>query len=93
MPLRQNKTRNSARQFWPLHAVLSRRMALEKFTLSAVAREADVPRNSLYGTFHNKNELLVAIAADDLPAQSVPCRAKNLWMRLRRWAMPNWWIS
>ncbi len=38
----------------------------EKFTLSAVAREADVPKNSLYGTFHNKNELLVAIAADDL---------------------------
>ena len=40
----------------------------EKFTLSAVAREADVPRNSLYGSFHNKNELLVAVAAEDLAA-------------------------
>lgn len=39
---------------------------VEKFTLSAVAREASVARNSLYGQFHNKNELLVAIAADDL---------------------------
>jgi AcrR family transcriptional regulator len=39
---------------------------VEKFTLSAVAREASVARNALYGQFHNKNELLVAIAADDL---------------------------
>lgn len=39
---------------------------VEKFTLSAVARAASVARNALYGHFHNKNELLVALAADDL---------------------------
>lgn len=39
---------------------------VEKLTLSAVAREASVARSALYGQFHNKNELLVAIAADDL---------------------------
>jgi TPR repeat protein len=40
----------------------------EKFTLSAVARDADVPRNSVYGMFRNKTELLLAIAAGDLSA-------------------------
>ncbi|HEY4123425.1 MAG TPA: TetR family transcriptional regulator [Rhizomicrobium sp.] len=44
--------------------------SVEKFTLSAVAREAGLPRDSLYGSFHNKNELLLAIAADDLACAS-----------------------
>lgn len=39
---------------------------VESFTLSAVARDADVPRTSVYELFHNKNELLIALAADDL---------------------------
>lgn len=39
---------------------------VDKFTLSAVAREASVARSAVYGAFHNKNELLVALAADDL---------------------------
>jgi TPR repeat protein len=38
----------------------------EAFTLSAVAREANLPRTSVYGSFRNKGELLVALAADDL---------------------------
>jgi len=42
------------------------RDGVETFTLSAVAREAGVPRTSVYGLFHNTNELLMALAADDL---------------------------
>ncbi|HVZ70122.1 MAG TPA: TetR family transcriptional regulator [Rhizomicrobium sp.] len=42
------------------------REGVETFTLSAVAREANVPRTSVYALFQNTNELLVALAADDL---------------------------
>jgi TPR repeat protein len=46
--------------------VIAERDGIEKLTLGQVATEAGVPRAAVYGQFTRKEDLLTAIAADDL---------------------------